>query len=139
MDQILKWAQANSLWYYPLTSACCANELFQSLGCRYDLERFGLKPQSDPSRADLLFVPGLVTEKLKPYLKEVYESMLAPKYVIALGTCANSADSAGAVSNVIPVDVYVPGCPPRPEAIMNGVITLQQRIVSPKHERKVFE
>jgi NADH-quinone oxidoreductase subunit B len=107
------------------------------MGCRYDLERFGSVAQQDAQQADLLIISGVVTDKLAPHLKALYDSMRAPKYVLAIGTCANSGGlfspqhsycvKAGA-SSVVPVDVYVPGCPPRPEAIMNGLIALQERI-----------
>jgi NADH-quinone oxidoreductase subunit B len=107
------------------------------MGCRYDLERFGCVPQSDPKQADLLIVSGLVSEKASSHLKDFYESMLTPRYVLALGACVNGASAfyqeanffkLQKVSQIIPVDVYVPGCPPRPEAIMNGIITLQEKI-----------
>jgi NADH-quinone oxidoreductase subunit B len=107
------------------------------MGCRYDLERFGCLPQVDPRQADLLIVCGMVSQKIAPYLKQLYEEMLPPKYVLAVGACANcggpfSGESSysviSGVDQVLPVDVLVPGCPPRPEAIMNGLIALQEKI-----------
>jgi len=133
----VKWARAGSLWYYAVQSGCCADEILDALGSRYDLERFGCMPESDPTLCDLLFVSGTVTRKAAPYIIEVYEKMLAPKYVVAVGSCAScgglfsedrSYSGISGVNRILPVDVYIPGCPPRPEAIMNGLITLQEKI-----------
>ena len=107
------------------------------MGCRYDLERFGCLPQEDPRQADLLIVSGMVSYQAAIPLRAVYDSMLAPKYVLAIGSCANcggpfapecSYSVMPGVDRLLPVDVYVPGCPPRPEAIMNGLIALQEKI-----------
>ncbi len=107
------------------------------MGCRYDLERFGCLPQVDPRQADLLIVCGMVSYKAMPYLLDFYDKMLSPKYVLAVGSCASSGGPFSpdlsysvvpGVNAVIPVDVYVPGCPPRPEAVMNGLIALQEKI-----------
>jgi NADH-quinone oxidoreductase subunit B len=137
IGKVMNWARAQSLWYTHTGSSCCADEVLNSMGCRYDLERFGAVEQQDAQQADLLIISGVVTDKLAPHLKALYESMRSPKYVLAVGTCANSGGlfspqhsycvKAGA-SSVVPVDVYVPGCPPRPEAIMDGLIALQERI-----------
>jgi NADH-quinone oxidoreductase subunit B len=137
LSRLLAWARSRSLWYVYTGSGCCADEVMNLMGCRYDLERFGCVPQSDPKQADLLIVSGLVSEKASSHLKDFYESMLTPRYVLALGACVNGASAfyqeanffkLQKVSQIIPVDVYVPGCPPRPEAIMNGIITLQEKI-----------
>lgn len=138
LSKVLKWSQANSLWYITTGDGCCANETFRTQGSRYDLERFGCLPQSDPVKSDLLIVNGAITYKEVPRLKELYDQMLDPKYVLAVGACAckggpfgpeNSYSVVPGVDQVIPVDVYVPGCPPRPEAIMNGLIALQEKII----------
>lgn len=137
LGSMLKWARSNSLWYTATTTGCCADEVFNAMGSRYDLERFGCLPQVDPRQSDLLIVTGMVSYKAAPYLKELYDSMLMPKYVLAVGSCANCGGLFGPESSysvvpgadrVIPVDVYVPGCPPRPESIMNGLIALQEKI-----------
>jgi NADH-quinone oxidoreductase B subunit len=137
LQDVLRWSSSQSLWYYSVNTGCCADEVINAWGCQYDLERFGCIPQLEPAQSDLLMVSGIVSAKLKPHLLELYEQMLAPKYVMALGSCANQgglfsrsltgADSFS-VGEILPVDVFVPGCPPRPEAIMNGVIALQERI-----------
>lgn len=137
LESAMKWARSGSLWYYAVQSGCCADEVMETLGSRYDLERFGCVPQLEPSQADLLLVSGVVTRKSAPHLLQIYEKMLAPKYVMALGSCAScgglfsedrSYTGLSGVGRIIPVDVHVPGCPPRPEAIMNGLITLQEKI-----------
>lgn len=137
VGRMLKWAQSSSLWYLPVSTGCCADEVLSAMGSRYDLERFGCVPQVDPKQADLLIISGMVSYKAAPQLKLLYDSMLSPKYVLAIGSCANcgglfgpeySYSTVPGVDNLIPVDVYVPGCPPRPEAIMNGLIALQEKI-----------
>jgi NADH-quinone oxidoreductase subunit B len=142
LGRLLGWARGNSLWYSAAGAACCADEVLNTLGCRYDLERFGCIPQADPRQSDLLIVSGCVTYKAAPYLREVYDTMPSPKYVIAVGSCANcggafspkfSYSVVPGVDQIIPVDVYVAGCPPRPEAIMNGLIALQEKISGKRH------
>ena len=137
IGRAMKWAQSRSLWYISTGNGCCADEVLNTMGSRYDLERFGAVPQVDPCQADLLIVCGMVSKKAAPHLKQLYDSMLEPRYVLAIGACANCGGpfapefsysvEAGA-NQVVPVDVYVPGCPPRPEAIMNGLIALQEKI-----------
>jgi len=137
LGKALKWAQSQSLWYITTGSGCCADEVLESMGCRYDLERFGCLPQVDPRQADLLIITGMVSYKAAQDLKKLYNSMPSPRYVLSIGACANcggpfapefSYSVVPGVDRLIPVDVYVPGCPPRPEAIMNGLITLQEKI-----------
>jgi len=137
LQGIQNWARSHSLWYYSVTGGCCADEMFSAQACKYDLERFGSLPQMHPEQADLLIVSTVVTEKLAPEIKKIYDAMPNPKYVLALGACAcsggafSSQVSYAVKSNleaVVPVDVFVPGCPPRPEAMMNGLILLQEKI-----------
>ncbi len=144
VGKVLKWARSKSLWYISTGTGCCADEVLGAMGCRYDLERFGCLAQVDPRQADLLIVCGVVSYKVAPYLKELYDEMLAPKYVLAVGSCANCGGPFSQESNysvvagadqVIPVDVFVPGCPPRPEAIMNGLIALQEKISGQESNR----
>jgi NADH-quinone oxidoreductase subunit B len=138
--RVLNWAQSSSLWVTQTGMGCCADELSNVFGSRYDLERFGCVYEDDPRHADLLIVTGSVNQKLAPELQALFDAMNDPKYVMALGSCAcgggvHKNDQAyfnlAGVDQVIPVDVYVPGCPPRPETIMNGLIQLQDRINSP--------
>lgn len=137
LDRIIEWARKNSLNYINLDLACCGIEMLQAYGGRYDIERFGSAPQISPRHADLMIVSGTLTYKMAPTLKLLYEQMPSPKYVMALGSCANSGglfsweysySSVAGIDKVIPVDVYVPGCPPRPEAILHGLIALQKKI-----------
>lgn len=141
VGKVLSWARSQSLWYTSTGSGCCADELLNTIGARYDLERFGCLPQVDAAQADLLIISGMVTYKAAPYLKTIYDSMLFPKYVLALGSCANCGGLYGpeysysvvpGANKIVPVDIYVPGCPPRPEAIMNGLIQLQEKICGNK-------
>ena len=137
IGKVLSWARSHSLWYLSVGSGCCADELANTMGCRYDLERFGCLPQVDPAQADLLIVSGVISYKAAPHLKKIYDAMPSPKYVLAVGSCAScggpyspefSYSAVPGVDTILPVDVYVPGCPPRPEAIMNGLIALQEKI-----------
>jgi NADH-quinone oxidoreductase subunit B len=137
IGRVLNWARAQSLDYISTGSGCCADEVLNSMGCRYDLERFGCVPQIEPNQADLLIVNGFVSEKAEPHLRALYDAMKNPKYVLAVGACASSGGMFApecsyavkkTVSSIVPVDVFVPGCPPRPEAIMDGLIELQEKI-----------
>jgi NADH-quinone oxidoreductase subunit B len=137
VERALRWARSRSLWYLATGSSCCADEVLESLGARYDLERFGCVPQFDPTQADLLIISGMVSYKAATAIREIYDQMPSPKYVLAVGACAScggpfapefSYSVVPGVDRLVPVDIYVPGCPPRPEAIMNGLITLQDKI-----------
>lgn len=137
VGRALSWARGKSLWYLNAQGGCCADELLSSMGARYDLERFGCVPQMDPKQADLLIISGAISYKVAPYLRALYDEMLAPKYVLSVGSCANCGGPFApefsycvlpGADQLVPVDVYVPGCPPRPEAIMNGLIALQEKV-----------
>tara|TARA_Y100000590_G_scaffold468143_1_gene649696 strand:+ start:3736 stop:4215 length:480 start_codon:yes stop_codon:yes gene_type:complete len=136
-DELIHWAQAHSMWYFPVQSGCCANELIHTYSSQYDIERFGVLPQVEPRQADLLIITGAINSKSVESLKRVYFEMVEPKYVIALGACACSGGlyrptgpitGIGPVDEWVPVDVYIPGCPPRPETILHGLKTLQEKI-----------
>jgi NADH-quinone oxidoreductase subunit B len=137
LSKVLDWAQSQALDFVPVGACGCLTEVTETIGCRYDVERFGAVPQVDPAQADLLIVCGYVSYKLAPHLRAVYDSMRSPKYVISIGACANCGGKFApefsyavvpGADRIVPVDVYVPGCPPRPEAIMNGLIALQEKI-----------
>ena len=151
LDDLHNWARLSSLWPLLYGTACCFIEFAALIGSRFDFDRFGLVPRSSPRQADLLIVAGTVTMKMAPALVRLYEQMPDPKYVIAMGACTItggmfSADSTTAVRGVdklIPVDLYLPGCPPRPEAIFDAVIKLRKKVgnesfterekIAPKH------
>ena len=136
LDDLHNWARMSSLWPLLYGTACCFIEFAALIGSRFDFDRFGLVPRSSPRQADLLIVAGTVTMKMAPALVRLYEQMPEPKYVIAMGACTItggmfSADSTTAVRGVdklIPVDLYLPGCPPRPEAIFDAVIKLRKKV-----------
>jgi len=137
VDDVLNWARENSLFLYTFGLACCAIELMQTGGPRTDLERFGMAPRATPRQADLMIVAGTLTYKMAERIKILYEQMAEPRYVISMGSCSNCGGlfSGGysvlkGVDQILPVDVYVPGCPPRPEALVDGIFQLRKKIKS---------
>jgi NAD(P)H-quinone oxidoreductase subunit K len=146
VDDLYNWAKLSSLWPLLYGTACCFIEFAALIGSRFDFDRFGLVPRSSPRQADLIIVAGTVTMKMAPALVRLYEEMPEPKYVIAMGACTItggmfSSDSTTAVRGVdklIPVDVYIPGCPPRPEAIFDAIIKLRKKLANESIQERVF-
>lgn len=138
VDDLYNWARLSSLWPLMYGTACCFIEFAALIGSRFDFDRFGLVPRCSPRQADLLITAGTVTMKMAPALVRLYEEMPEPKYVIAMGACTItggmfSSDSTTAVRGVdklIPVDLYIPGCPPRPEAIIDAVVKLRKKVAN---------
>ncbi len=135
VDEVLNWTRKSSVWYMLFGLACCAIEMMQTGGPRSDLDRFGAVPRATPRVSDLIIVSGTLTLKMALRTKLLYEQMPDPKYVISMGSCANCGglfqlaySVCDGVDKVIPVDVYVPGCPPRPEALTEGLLKLQEKI-----------
>lgn len=136
VDDLHNWARLSSLWPLLYGTACCFIEFAALIGSRFDFDRYGLIPRSSPRQADLIITAGTITMKMAPALVRLYEQMPDPKYVMAMGACTItggmfSTDSTTAVRGIdklIPVDVYIPGCPPRPEAIMDAIIKLRKKI-----------
>ena len=138
MEKVIGLARANSIWPLPFATSCCGIEFMATMAATYDLGRFGAERLSfSPRQADLLMVMGTIAKKMGPVLKQVYTQMAEPKWVIAVGACASSGgifdtySVLQGIDKVIPVDVYVPGCPPPPEAILDGILKIQELI---KHE-----
>lgn len=135
LKDMLSWAQKYSLFMYPFVTACCGMEFMSLSGARFDHSRFGSEaPRFSPRQSDLLWVVGTITQRQAPVLKRIYEQMLAPKFVLAFGTCASSGGfydnyaCVAGIDKIIPCDVYVPGCPPRPEGVLDGLMLLQDKI-----------
>ncbi len=135
LQDLLGWARKNSLFQYPFVTACCGMEYMSVAGSHYDIARFGAEvPRFSPRQSDVLLVVGTVTHKQAPFLRRVYEQMVEPKWVVAFGACASSGGfydnyaTVPGIDHIVPVDIYIPGCPPRPEAVLDGIIALQEKI-----------
>lgn len=143
IDGILNYLRSCSIWPMTFGLACCSIEMIQYIAApQHDFDRFGNIFRPSPRQSDLLLVAGTLTKKMAPVVRRVYDQMPEPRYVIAMGSCASSGgifntySVVQGVDNIVPVDIYIPGCPPRPEALMNGIIALQEKIKKEKFIRK---
>ncbi len=135
VDSLINWARSGSLWWMTFGLACCAIEMMHTSMPRYDLERFGVAPRASPRQSDVMIVAGTLCNKMAPALRKVYDQMSEPRYVISMGSCANgggyyhySYSVVRGCDRIVPVDIYVPGCPPTAEALLYGILQLQKKI-----------
>jgi NADH-quinone oxidoreductase subunit B len=135
LEDVVNWARTGSLFWMTFGLACCAVEMMQAAMPRYDMERFGTAPRASPRQSDVMIVAGTLTNKMAPALRKVYDQMPEPRYVISMGSCANgggyyhySYSVVRGCDRIVPVDVYVPGCPPTAEALLYGILQLQRKI-----------
>lgn len=146
LESVVNWARKYSLFQYPFVTACCGMEYMATAAARYDISRFGAEiPRFSPRQADLLWVVGTVNHKLAPHLRRIYEQMPEPKWVMAFGVCASTGGfydnyaTVQGIDKIIPVDVYIPGCPPRPEQVIDALMELQQKIANEPWKKYAYE
>ncbi len=144
LDKVLTWARTGSLWPMTFGLACCAVEMIHSYMARFDLDKLGMIPRPSPRQSDVMIVAGTLTNKMAPALRRVYDQMPEPRWVVSMGSCANgggyyhySYSVVRGCDRIVPVDIYVPGCPPTAEALVYGLMLLQKKIIRQSEERIV--
>lgn len=146
IDTIVQWGRKNSLWPYPFGTACCAIEFMSSISSIHDQSRFGAEAvRFSPRQADMMIVAGTINHKMMPILKRIYDQMCEPRYVISMGACASSGGfydnytTVQGIDMVIPVDVYIAGCPPRPEGVLEAIVKLQEKLENQSIAKMPFQ
>lgn len=144
LDKVLTWARTGSLWPMTFGLACCAVEMIHSYMARFDLDKLGMIPRPSPRQSDVMIVAGTLTNKMAPALRRVYDQMPEPRWVVSMGSCANgggyyhySYSVVRGCDRIVPVDIYVPGCPPTAEALVYGLMLLQKKIIRQSEEKIV--
>jgi NADH-quinone oxidoreductase subunit B len=140
IERAVAWARKYSIFVYPFVTACCGMEYMSAASGHFDMDRFGAGlPRFSPRQADVLLVVGTVSHKIAPILRQVYDQMCEPKWVVAFGVCTctggfyDNYSTVQGIDTILPVDLYIPGCPPRPEAVLDGLIKLQKKIENQRH------
>ena len=143
VDKLVNWGRSNSLWAFTFGLACCAIEMMATGAGRYDLDRFGTIFRASPRQSEVMVISGTVTKKYAPFVRRLYDQMAEPKWVISMGSCANTGgmfntySTVQGVDRIIPVDLYLPGCAPRPETLQYAILMLQQKIRRESANRKI--